>query len=122
MLVYGPYSADAFFARGQHEKFDGVLAMYHDQGLIPFKSLAFGEGVNFTAGLPIVRTSPDHGTAFDIAGKNKADAGSFTASIFECIRIIYARQGYRNMRLNPLKKISARMFAGAKDETLEGMD
>jgi 4-hydroxythreonine-4-phosphate dehydrogenase len=96
--------------------------MYHDQGLIPFKSLAFGEGVNFTAGLPIVRTSPDHGTAFDIAGKNKADAGSFTASIFECIRIIYARQGYRDMRLNPLKKISARMFAGAKDETLEGMD
>jgi len=122
MLVYGPYSADAFFARGQHEKFDGVLAMYHDQGLIPFKSLAFGEGVNFTAGLPIVRTSPDHGTAFDIAGKNKADAGSFTASIFECIRIIHARQGYRDMRLNPMKKMSARMFAGTKDEILEGMD
>jgi 4-hydroxythreonine-4-phosphate dehydrogenase len=121
-LVYGPYSADAFFARGQHEKFDGVLAMYHDQGLIPFKSLAFGEGVNFTAGLPIVRTSPDHGTAFDIAGKNKADAGSFTASIFECIRIIQARQGYRDMRLNPIKKMSARMFAGTKDEILEGMD
>jgi 4-hydroxythreonine-4-phosphate dehydrogenase len=122
MLVYGPYSADAFFARGQHEKFDGVLAMYHDQGLIPFKSLAFEEGVNFTAGLPIVRTSPDHGTAFDIAGKNKADAGSFTASIFECIRIIHARQGYRDMRLNPMKKMSARMFAGTKDEILEGMD
>jgi 4-hydroxythreonine-4-phosphate dehydrogenase len=119
ILVYGPYSADAFFARGAHEKFDGVLAMYHDQGLIPFKSLAFGEGVNFTAGLPIVRTSPDHGTAFDIAGKNKADAASFTASIFECVRIIHARQGYRDMRLNPLKKISARMFANAKDETLE---
>jgi 4-hydroxythreonine-4-phosphate dehydrogenase len=118
MLVYGPYSADAFFARGAHEKFDGVLAMYHDQGLIPFKSLAFGEGVNFTAGLPIVRTSPDHGTAFDIAGKNKADAGSFTASIFECARIIHARQGYSDMRLNPLKKISARMFAGAVDERL----
>jgi 4-hydroxythreonine-4-phosphate dehydrogenase len=119
MLVYGPYSADAFFARGAHEKFDGVLAMYHDQGLIPFKSLAFGEGVNFTAGLPIVRTSPDHGTAFDIAGKAKADAGSFTASIFECARIIHARQGYTNMRLNPLKKISARMFAGAVDERLD---
>jgi 4-hydroxythreonine-4-phosphate dehydrogenase len=118
MLVYGPYSADAFFARGAHEKFDGVLAMYHDQGLIPFKSLAFGEGVNFTAGLPIVRTSPDHGTAFDIAGKAKADAGSFTASIFECARIIHARQGYTDMRLNPLKKISARMFAGAVDERL----
>ena len=119
MLVFGPYSADAFFARGAHEKFDGVLAMYHDQGLIPFKSLAFGEGVNFTAGLPIVRTSPDHGTAFDIAGRNKADASSFTASIFECVRIIHARQGYHDMRLNPLKKISARMFAGAIDERLE---
>jgi len=119
ILAYGPYSADAFFARGQHEKFDGVLAMYHDQGLIPFKSLAFGEGVNFTAGLPIVRTSPDHGTAFDIAGKDKADASSFTASIFECVRIIHARQGYSDMRLNPLKKISARMLANAKDETLE---
>jgi 4-hydroxythreonine-4-phosphate dehydrogenase len=119
ILVFGPYSADAFFARGAHEKFDGVLAMYHDQGLIPFKSLAFGEGVNFTAGLPIVRTSPDHGTAFDIAGKNKADASSFTASIFECARIIHARQGYHDMRLNPLKKMSARMFAGAVDERLE---
>lgn len=119
ILVFGPYSADAFFARGAHEKFDGVLAMYHDQGLIPFKSLAFGEGVNFTAGLPIVRTSPDHGTAFDIAGRNKADASSFTASIFECVRIIHARQGFHDMRLNPLKKISARMFAGAVDERLE---
>ena len=119
MLVYGPYSADAFFARGQHEKFDAVLAMYHDQGLIPFKSLAFGEGVNFTAGLPIVRTSPDHGTAFDIAGKDKADASSFTASIFECIRIIHARQGYRDMRLNPLKKMSHKMFANAVDERLD---
>ena len=119
ILVFGPYSADAFFARGAHEKFDGVLAMYHDQGLIPFKSLAFGEGVNFTAGLPIVRTSPDHGTAFDIAGKNKADASSFTASIFECVRIIHARQGYHDMRVNPLKKMSARMFAGAVDERLD---
>ena len=120
ILAFGPYSADAFFARGAHEKFDGVLAMYHDQGLIPFKSLAFGEGVNFTAGLPIVRTSPDHGTAFDIAGKNKADAASFTAAIFECVRIIHARQGYRDMRLNPLKKMSARMIANAVDERLEG--
>jgi 4-hydroxythreonine-4-phosphate dehydrogenase len=118
MLVFGPYSADAFFARGQHEKFDGVLAMYHDQGLIPFKSLAFGEGVNYTAGLSIVRTSPDHGTAFDIAGKGKADASSFTAALFECVRILYARQGFHEMRLNPLKKISARMFANAVDERL----
>jgi 4-hydroxythreonine-4-phosphate dehydrogenase len=77
MMVVGPFSADAFFARAQYEKFDAVLAMYHDQGLIPFKSLSIGEGVNFTAGLPGVRTSPDHGTAFDIAGKNQADEGSF---------------------------------------------
>ena len=81
--------------------------------------MAFGECVNFTAGLPIVRTSQDHGTAFDIAGKNKADASSFTASIFECVRIIHARQGYQDMRLNPLKKMSARMFAGAVDERLD---
>ncbi|HEX4849600.1 MAG TPA: 4-hydroxythreonine-4-phosphate dehydrogenase PdxA, partial [Puia sp.] len=85
MLVFGPYSADAFFARNQHQKFDAVLAMYHDQGLIPFKSLASGEGVNYTAGLPVVRTSPDHGTAFDIAGKNKADSTSFLAAIYSCL-------------------------------------
>jgi 4-hydroxythreonine-4-phosphate dehydrogenase len=81
MLVFGPYSADAFFARNQQVKFDAVLAMYHDQGLIPFKSLSVGEGINFTAGLPVIRTSPDHGTAFDIAGKNKADTSSFLAAI-----------------------------------------
>jgi 4-hydroxy-L-threonine phosphate dehydrogenase PdxA len=73
-------SSDAFFARGTFERFDAVLAMYHDQGLIPFKSLALGEGINYTAGLPIVRTSPDHGTAFDIAGKSKADHSSFLAA------------------------------------------
>jgi 4-hydroxythreonine-4-phosphate dehydrogenase len=119
ILVFGPYSADAFFARGQHEKFDGVLAMYHDQGLIPFKSLSIGEGINYTAGLPIVRTSPDHGTAFDIAGKNKAESESFTASLFECVAIIQTRAGYQNMRANPLKKISARMLANAVDEHLD---
>ena len=84
-------SADAFFARGQHLKFDAVLAMYHDQGLIPFKSLALAEGINYTAGLPIIRTSPDHGTAFDIAGKNKADTDSFLAAIYGCIDIINQR-------------------------------
>ncbi|GAC1440298.1 MAG: 4-hydroxythreonine-4-phosphate dehydrogenase PdxA [Sediminibacterium sp.] len=119
MLVFGPYSADAFFARGQHEKFDAVLAMYHDQGLIPFKSLAIGEGVNYTAGLNAVRTSPDHGTAFDIAGKGKADQGSFLAAIFECIEIIRKRWGYADMRQNPLRKISARIFANAVDEKIE---
>jgi len=81
-LVFGPFSADGFFASGIYAKYDAVLAMYHDQGLIPFKSLAFGSGVNFTAGLNRVRTSPDHGTAFDIAGKNKANASSFRKSLF----------------------------------------
>jgi 4-hydroxythreonine-4-phosphate dehydrogenase len=119
MMVFGPYSADAFFARGQFERFDAVLAMYHDQGLIPFKSLALGEGTNYTAGLPIVRTSPDHGTAFDIAGKSKADNSSFIASVFECIEIIRMRLGYADMRRNPLRKISARMIANAVDERIE---
>src|SRR5829696_8084597 len=80
MMVYGPYSADGFFARASYTKFDAVLAMYHDQGLVPFKTIAGGEGVNFSAGLSFVRTSPDHGTAFDIAGKNIADSTSFTAA------------------------------------------
>lgn len=119
MLAFGPYSADAFFARGQFERFDAVLAMYHDQGLIPFKSLATGEGVNYTAGLPVVRTSPDHGTAFDIAGKGHADTSSFLAATFECIEIIRRRSGYAEMRQNPLKKISARMIANAVDERIE---
>lgn len=119
MMVFGPYSADAFFARGHFEKFDGILAMYHDQGLIPFKSMAIGEGTNYTAGLPVVRTSPDHGTAFDIAGKGKADNSSFLASVFECIDIINKRMGYADMRRNPLKKMSARMIANAVDEKIE---
>lgn len=119
MLVFGPYSADAFFARGQFERFDGVVAMYHDQGLVPFKSLATGEGVNYTAGLPVVRTSPDHGTAFDIAGKGKADHSSFLEATFECINIIRKKLGYAEMRQNPLKKMSARMIANAVDERIE---
>jgi len=91
IFCFGPYSADAFFARGQHEKFDAVLALYHDQGLIPFKSLAHGEGVNFTAGLQGIRTSPDHGVAFDIAGKGIAHESSFREAIFTCIQIINNR-------------------------------
>jgi 4-hydroxythreonine-4-phosphate dehydrogenase len=119
MLVFGPYSADAFFARGQYEKFDGVLAMYHDQGLIPFKSLAIGEGVNFTAGLPVVRTSPDHGTAFDIAGKGKAHYDSFLAALYTAIDIVRNRISFDEARVNPLQKMSARMFANAADEKIE---
>ena len=119
MMVTGPYSADAFFARGYHERFDAVLAMYHDQGLIPFKTLATGDGVNFTAGLPVVRTSPDHGTAFDIAGKNKADASSFLAAIFECIDIIRRRNEYEDARKNPLRKMTAEVLANVEDEKIE---
>ena len=120
MLVYGPFSADAFFARNQQSKFDAVLAMYHDQGLIPFKSLSTGEGVNYTAGLPMVRTSPDHGTAFDIAGKNKADGASFLAAIYACIDIIRQRKEYEDNRSNPLKKMGAVVLANAVDEKIEG--
>jgi 4-hydroxythreonine-4-phosphate dehydrogenase len=118
ILAVGPYSADAFFARRNHEKFDAVLAMYHDQGLIPFKSLAIGEGVNFTAGLPAVRTSPDHGVAFDIAGKDKADTSSFLAAIFECINIIHQRTSYEDNRKNPVRKITAESFARMEDEEI----
>lgn len=118
MLTVGPFSADAFFARGQYNKFDAVLAMYHDQGLIPFKSLAFGEGTNFTAGLPGIRTSPDHGTAFDIAGKGRADPSSFRAAIFTCIEILNNRQRFSENHKNPITKMSANVVAGAFDEKL----
>ena len=91
-LVSGPFPADGFFASGQYKKFDAILAMYHDQGLIPFKSLAFENGVNFTAGLPVVRTSPDHGTAYAIAGKNQADEGSFREALFKACDIIQSRK------------------------------
>ena len=118
IFCFGPYPADAFFARGQYEKFDAVLAMYHDQGLIPFKSLAIGEGVNYTAGLQGVRTSPDHGVAFDIAGQGKADEASFREAIFKCIDIINGRREYDGQYSNPLKKISSRMVANAVDQKI----
>jgi 4-hydroxythreonine-4-phosphate dehydrogenase len=118
-LVIGPYSADAFFARRSFDRFDGVLAMYHDQGLIPFKALAIGEGFNFTAGLPAIRTSPDHGVAFDIAGKDKADPSSFMAAIFECIDIINRRNFYETNRQNPLKKVTPVILANAVDERID---
>lgn len=118
MIVMGPFSADAFFARGQYNKFDAVLAMYHDQGLIPFKSLAFGEGTNFTAGLQKIRVSPDHGTAFDIAGKDKADPSSFRAAIFNAISILNNQNTFIENRKNPIKRMSANVVAGAVDEKL----
>lgn len=103
-LVFGPYSADAFFARGSYNQFDAVLAMYHDQGLIPFKTLAQGGGVNYTAGLPVIRTSPDHGTAFDIAGKNLADPASFREAIFQAIELLRKRNEYAIYTANPVRK------------------
>jgi 4-hydroxy-L-threonine phosphate dehydrogenase PdxA len=118
VLCFGPYSADAFFARALYEKFDAVLALYHDQGLIPFKSLAHGEGVNYTAGLPGVRTSPDHGTAFDIAGKGKADESSTRQALFTCIDIIKSRNEYKEQYKNPLKKMSSAFVANAVDEKI----
>jgi 4-hydroxythreonine-4-phosphate dehydrogenase len=102
LFVYGPYSADGFFGSGTFKKFDAVLAMYHDQGLIPFKALSFTSGVNFTAGLPIVRTSPDHGTAYDIAGKGIANEESFREAIYTAINILQKRQEYDEINAAPL--------------------
>lgn len=119
IIVTGPFSADAFFARQYYTRFDAVLAMYHDQGLVPFKSLASGEGVNYTAGIPVVRTSPDHGTAFDIAGKGKADESSFRTAVFECIDIINRRSEYDENRKNPLRKRTSEILANAVDEKIE---
>lgn len=92
ILALGPFPADGFFGSRQYCGYDGILAMYHDQGLAPFKMLSFGSGVNFTAGLPIVRTSPDHGTAFDIAGRNKANAGSMIQAVLQAAAIVEQRQ------------------------------
>ena len=102
-LVYGPYSADSFFGSGNYKNFDAVVAAYHDQGLIPFKTIAFGSGVNYTAGLNRVRTSPDHGTAFEIAGKGEADNGSFKEAVFTAIQIFKNRKEFESISSNPLK-------------------
>jgi len=119
LMVFGPFPADAFFARGQYSRFDAVLAMYHDQGLIPFKSLAFGEGVNYTAGLPKVRTSPDHGTAFDIAGQGKAEHTSMLAALYEAIDIINRRKNYHENRANPMRRMGHKIVANAVDERID---
>lgn len=103
--AFGPYSADGFFGACHHTRFDGVLAMYHDQGLIPFKALCGNNGVNFTAGLPYVRTSPDHGTAFDIAGQGKADPQSMRQAIYMAIDALRRRNSHAEAAANPLKKL-----------------
>ena len=102
LFVYGPYSADGFFGSGNYKTFDAVLAMYHDQGLVPFKALSFTNGVNFTAGIPIIRTSPDHGTAYDIAGKGTADEASFREAIYTAIDVLHHRTEYDINNKNPL--------------------
>lgn len=102
LQLYGPYPADGFFGSGTYKKFDAVLAMYHDQGLVAFKTISFNNGVNFTTGLPIVRTSPDHGTAYDLAGKNAADAGSFRRALYMAIDIYRNRKVYKESSANPL--------------------
>ncbi len=103
-LVFGPYGADAFFARGSYQQFDGVLAMYHDQGLVAFKILAQGGGVNFTAGMTVIRTSPDHGTAFDIAGKNLASPDSFREAVFQAVDLLRQRSLHSEYTSNPIRR------------------
>lgn len=117
-LVYGPYAADAFFARQGYSEFDAVFAMYHDQGLAPFKTIAHGAGVNYTAGLPVIRTSPDHGTAFDIAGKNLADPSSFREAVFSCIDLLKQRGDYETYTANPLRR-GRFIKDNTKDEKIE---
>ncbi|MGO1520446.1 MAG: 4-hydroxythreonine-4-phosphate dehydrogenase PdxA [Sphingobacterium sp.] len=102
VFCFGPYPADGFFAGDNYTKFDAVLAMYHDQGLIPFKHIASRTGVNYTAGLPVVRTSPDHGTGYDIAGKNLASHTSFVEAIFEAVHIVNRRREHAVLSENPL--------------------
>lgn len=104
MILMGPYPADGLFGSGKFEKFDGILAMYHDQGLIPFKLISFGSGVNFTAGLSIVRTSPDHGTGYDIAGQGTASADSFRKAIFMALDVIKNRNDFDLSQKDPVKK------------------
>ncbi|MGP1515191.1 MAG: 4-hydroxythreonine-4-phosphate dehydrogenase PdxA [Bacteroidales bacterium] len=104
ILAFGPYPSDGFFGNGSMNDFDGVMALYHDQGLIPFKLMSFTEGVNFTAGLPYVRTSPAHGTAYEIAGKNIASAQSFRNAVYLAVDIIRNRREYDSLKANPLKK------------------
>jgi 4-hydroxythreonine-4-phosphate dehydrogenase len=104
MVVMGPFSADGFFGSGKMDQFDAVLAMYHDQGLVPFKALSFGNGTNYTAGLSVTRTSPDHGTGFDIAGTGVADESSFRTALFHAIDIARNKASFAEANANPLKR------------------
>lgn len=113
-MVFGPFAADSFFGSGNYKNFDAIIASYHDQGLIPFKTLAFGKGVNFTAGLNRIRTSPDHGTAFDLAGKNEANFESFREAVFSAISIYHTREDYKEISKNPLQTSRKRSYSKKK--------
>ena len=115
ILCFGPYAADGFFGNEQYRHFDGVLAMYHDQGLAPFKTMAMNDGVNFTAGLPFVRTSPDHGTGYDIAGQGVAHENSMRQAIYAAIDIFRHRQSWDEMYRNPLRR---QYFDHSKDNVV----
>ncbi|MEG1643485.1 MAG: 4-hydroxythreonine-4-phosphate dehydrogenase PdxA [Bacteroidales bacterium] len=120
VLCFGPYPADGFFGASSYLHFDGVLAMYHDQGLAPFKTISMDNGVNYTAGLPFVRTSPDHGTAYDIAGKNEASENSLRQAIYIAIDVYGNRVRYADMTAHPLRKQYV-VDRGGKDETVNLM-
>lgn len=119
ILAFGPYAADGFFGAGQFSRFDATLAMYHDQGLAPFKALSMDRGVNYTAGLPVIRTSPAHGTAMELAGKNQASEDSFRRAIYEAIDISRNRREHREINRDPL---SSRAPRGGRDESPEDVE
>lgn len=123
VLAFGPFPADGFFGSGQHHKYDGILAMYHDQGLVPFKALSFGAGVNYTAGLASVRTSPDHGTAYDIAGKGEADESSFIKALYLAADIVRNRNEYLDMHANSLERRKQKALTSetGEDEVVENV-
>ncbi len=114
ILAFGPYAADGFFGSATYTNFDGILAMYHDQGLVPFKAMSFGTGVNYTGGLPFVRTSPDHGTAYDIAGKFIANHESFQKAIFTALDVLKNRRNFDEMHENPVERNAHKL----KDERI----
>jgi len=116
ILAFGPFPADGFFGAGSFTHFDGILAMYHDQGLAPFKALSFDAGVNFSAGLPFIRTSPVHGTAFQIAGRGEASENSFRQALYLACDIFRNRQMYNELTRNPLKKQDIEIHAERVDE------
>lgn len=120
IFAFGPYAADGFFGAGRFKRFDAVLAMYHDQGLAPFKSLSMENGVNFTAGLPVVRTSPAHGTAYELAGKNEALADSFRNALYLAIDVARNREMYREISANPL--VAGQAKSGEKDESPDDLE